>query len=195
MVYLIAVKYSPYITLIGLVMAIACQPEASPVKSTTFTYEDLYRIHLPDHLYQAYDMHVYASLQYYDTLMGLYVLGIVDPKENLGDIKRKRLKLAGYYNFVEKTVFTHADSLEQVSEQEFEYMPGAQALVGDYYTHRVDGSTPVFYRLSIFDHPDYFFQLVTYLPYEIHCDQMPWIDTITNSFRFLPEEVPVAGIR
>lgn len=189
-------KYPRYITLIALLMAIACQPETSPVSSTTFTYEDLYEIHLPDHLYRAYDMHVYASLQYYDTLMGFYVLGIMDPKENLGDIKRKRLKLEGYYNFVEKTVFTNSDSIEQVSEQQFESQAGVQALVGDYFTMSDAGrQTPVFYRLSIYDHPEYYFQLVTYLPYEIHCDHMPWIDTLTYSFQFMEGEVPVAGIR
>jgi hypothetical protein len=33
------------------------------------------------------------------------------------------------------------------------------------------------------------------MPYNIHCEYMHWIDTMTQSFHFLNPEIPVAGIR
>ena len=142
-------------------------------------------------------MHAYASLQYYDTLSGFYVLGIEDAKDNLGDIKRKRLKLHSYFAFVEHTVFQRVDSMILESEQLFSLDKELEVFAGDYQTLSKDwGSYPIFYRIAVFESPEYFFQLVTWMPYEIHCDLMPWIDTMTTSFRFLsPASSNVAGLR
>ncbi|MEM7373582.1 MAG: hypothetical protein AAF587_33470 [Bacteroidota bacterium] len=175
----------------------ACKDSPVPVERMAFVYDSLYQIDLPNNLYKGYDMHDYASLQYYDTLMGVYVLGIEDAKDNLGEIKRKRLKLYSYYAFVEHAVFLDVDSTILVSEQLFSSGKNLEVLAGDYHTLNKDWeNVPIFYRIAIFESPEYFFQLVTWMPYEIHCDFMPWIDTMMTSFHFIPhEERNVAGLR
>ncbi|GAB4414823.1 MAG: hypothetical protein OHK0039_22970 [Bacteroidia bacterium] len=157
----------------------------------------LYSADLPSNLTRSFDMHDYASLQYYNLQEGFYVLGLEDDKENLGEIKRKRLKLPGYYRFVESTVFEHTDSTARVSSEVFTNAYGFPARVGDYFVvemQQVD--FPLFYRIAVYENDDYFFQLVIWMPYDAHCDRMAWIDTITQSFRFLDGvERPVAGVR
>lgn len=191
-------KASLHIGFLGVICSIfACQDAPEPVVRNTFVYDSLYRIDLPSNLYQGYDMHDYASLQYYDTLRGFYVLGIEDAKDNLGEIKRMRLKLHSYFAFVEHTVFRHVDSMSLVSEQLFSTAKDLEVLASDYYTITSQSNpTPIYYRIAVFESQEYFFQLVVWMPYDIHCDLMPWIDRMTSSFRFLSEgEKEVAELR
>lgn len=174
-----------YIAGISLAACLACQRPAPVVTTETHVIDSLYRIDIPSILTPGYDMHDYASLQYYNTQMNYYVLGIEDAKENLGEIKRMRLQLDGYYTFVENTVFEKVDSLAVVAQSTFaDSIQRAQ--VGDYYTtSEAWGDVPLFYRIAIFENSNYFFQLVVWMPYDRHCEWHHWTDTITNSFHFL----------
>ncbi|MDX2250033.1 MAG: hypothetical protein SF052_24835 [Bacteroidia bacterium] len=132
-------------------------------------------------------MHAYASLQYYDTIQNFYLLGIEDAKQNLGDIKRKRLKLKGYYEFVEGTVLEKADSFQIETEQEFQLPPDLSVKASDYYvlSKLEEGSIDLFYRIAVYENESYFFQLVFWMPYEGYCSQLEWIETVTQSFTFI----------
>lgn len=170
---------------LSLAACLACQKPTPAVKPVTQTIDSLYRIDIPDNLTPGYDMHDYASLQFYNTGINYYVLGIEDAKENLGEIKRMRLQLDGYYTFVENTVFEKVDSLALVAQSTFADSIQT-AHIGDYYTQSsVWGDTPLFYRIAVFENTNYFFQLVIWMPYEDHCQWYPWTDTITHSFHFL----------
>ena len=46
--------------------------------------DSLYSVSIPNNLKPGYDMHDYASLQYYDSELDFYVVGLDDAKENLG---------------------------------------------------------------------------------------------------------------
>ncbi|MEO0897937.1 MAG: hypothetical protein AAFY71_16130 [Bacteroidota bacterium] len=148
---------------------------------------DLYTIELPDLLVPGYDMHDYAGLQYYSLEDNLYVLGIEDAKENLGEIKRKRLKLKGYFSFVEQTVLQPVDTFKRESTETISLSDDSRALIKDYYANsKLFGWNPLFYRIGVYENPDYFVQLVIWLPYEDHCEIMPMLDSITQSIKFLP---------
>ena len=133
-------------------------------------------------------MHDYASLQYYDTLREYFVIGIEDAKENLGQIKRRRLKLKGYYKFVENTVFAKVDTLLLETEQVIQLTDNLQVRAGDYYAQsKVWGANPIFYRIAIYENEDYFFQLVSWMPYAGHCNQIGQLDSSLRSFIYIPD--------
>ena len=133
-------------------------------------------------------MHDYASLQYYDTLTEYYVIGIEDAKENLGQIKRRRLKLKGYYKFVENTVFSKVDTLLLETEQVIQLTDNLRVRAGDYYAQSKDwGPNPIFYRIAIYENENFFFQLVSWRPYQGHCEQMKQLDSTLRSFAYIPE--------
>lgn len=164
----------------------SCTQTEPPIGWKTFPVDSLYSIRLPETLIPGEGMHEYASLQYYDPQRDFYVLGIEDPKTNLGEVKRKRLKLKGYYSFVENTVFQRVDSSARESEMSSPSLQGMEMMAGDYYANsQTWGGVPLFYRIAVFDHPDFFFQLVIWTPYENACERMGWIDSITTSLRFV----------
>jgi hypothetical protein len=173
--------------LIGLM--VACEPPPPPVSWHTFTSADgFYTIELPDNLQAGYDMHEYANLQYYNLEKNIFLLGIEDAKDNLGDIKRKRLKIGGYFAFVEDIVLEKADTVTCESREHFEPLgaPGRNARVGDYYVTSQDfGPDPIYYRIAVFESNELFLQLVIWMPYAKHCDMRPMVDRITRSVTFL----------
>ena len=142
-------------------------------------------------------MHDYASLQYYDTIQELFVLGIEDAKENLGQIKRRRLKLKGYYKYVENTVFDKVDSLYTETEQYIRLREDLSLSAGDYFAQsKVWGQEAAFYRIAIYESADHFFQLVLWMPYENHCQEVPWMDSTLRSFNFItPDAGNSIGVR
>ncbi len=153
------------------------------------TIANLYAVDLPTTFEMGFDMHEYAQLQYYDLEHSIFLLGIEDAKENLGDIKRRRLKLRGYFTFVEDIVMEAADtSLIEASAQMS--LPGTEqrpARFCDYWVGQYEGTDiPLFYRIAVYESPDYFFQLVFWMPYENHCQYYPTIEKISQSFTLLP---------
>ncbi|MEZ4828952.1 MAG: hypothetical protein R3C61_22100 [Bacteroidia bacterium] len=176
-----------YIALLPVIALFFMQTTGLPVEHHTIPIDSLYEVDLPTNLQPGYDMHAYASLQYYDTLQNFYLLGIEDAKQNLGDIKRKRLKLRGYYAFVEGTVLEKADSFQMESDQEIKLQSEISVKAGDYYvTSRVEEEEiELFYRIAVYESDDFFFQLVFWMPYPDYCQQMPWVESVTQSFRFI----------
>lgn len=168
----------------------ACEKSAETFELQEVKIGGLYQIDLPTRLKSGYDMHDYASLQYYDTLTNLYVIGIEDAKENLGQIKRRRLKQKSYFKFVESTVFNQVDTLLLETEQDYEIEPGVTLKAGDYYARSKSwGEIPVFYRIAVYENYDYFFQLVIWMPYKDHCAELDtWTDSTMRSFTFLNGE-------
>lgn len=132
-------------------------------------------------------MHDYASLQFYDKNEDFYVLGMEDAKANLGEINRRRLKLEGYYKFVENTVFGQIDSMSLVSSQKFQSVGDHRGKAGDYFALSFynDVMYELYYRVAVYESDTHFFQLVIWMPYDVYCERMPVIDRITYSFRAL----------
>ncbi|MEZ4772465.1 MAG: hypothetical protein R3D00_04720 [Bacteroidia bacterium] len=166
---------------------LSCNKSVSPVQHHTIPIDSLYQVVIPANLQPGYDMHAYASLQYYDTIQNFYLLGIEDAKQNLGDIKRKRLKLKGYYEFVEGTVLEKADSFQIESDQELKLPGGIVVKSGDYYvaSKLEQESIELFYRIAVYENENYFFQLVFWMPYKGYCNEIEWVDDVTQSFSFI----------
>lgn len=182
---------------IVLIGSLSCKSDLPPTELIQVPIDNLYVIHIPDNLQPGYDMHDYASLQYYNSSEGFYILGIEDAKENLGDIKRKRLKLKGYYAFVENTVSNPVDTLSRESLQYFTNAEGLSVRIGDYYANSQAWNwDPLFYRIAVYESPEYFFQLVMWMPYGPHCERVAVLDSIVYSFKFLTSSTEeTAGLR
>ncbi|GEM_PF-2381384 len=193
-------KQHIYIALLISFWFCACK-EARIVESITVNVDQLYTVELPNNLRPGFDMHDYASLQHYDTSTDFYVIGIEDAKSNLGEIKRKRLKLRGYYNFVENTVFSRADSIQLIAEQSFKTAEGIKTRIGDYYVNSRYWGAPydLFYRIAVYESKEYFFQIVTWMPFDLYCERYDWIELISYSFKLVEkrEEPPLsrAGVK
>jgi hypothetical protein len=157
-----------------------------PVQVAPVNVEGLYSVNMPDFLKPSYDMHDFASLQYYDPVRRFHVIGIEDSKENFGILKRKKVKLGDYYRFVEASVFELADSTELIGEAS--YTEGdLKARFGDYYArNQFMGKTyTLFYRVAVYESPTYFFQMVIWTPFEGYCDKIEWVDLITYTFHLM----------
>lgn len=167
------------------VLLLSCDRSA-PLKSHTVGIDDLYSVELPAYLKPGYKMHPYAGLQYYDEEAGFYVMCIDDMKENLGPVRRHRIRIKGYYNFVELTVFERADSISLIAQDNFQ-LNGLNVKTGDYYvSSEYWGDVYEFYyRIAVYESEQYFFQLVMYMPYEDREKEMKWVERITRSFQLL----------
>jgi hypothetical protein len=169
---------------------LSCEPAPEPEAVTwqPVKVRNLYQIELPSTFQMGYDMHDYASLQYYDLNHSLFILGIEDAKQNLGDIKRRRLSLAGYFSFVEDNVLEATDLFRR-EETVICELPGTydnEAKIRDYYVVNEDWAPiPLFYRIAVFESSEYFFQIVIWMPYQDHCDHYPTVERITYSFAML----------
>jgi len=175
---------------IGLMsLLMACKQAPPPVEWQTITSKGgTYTIELPAYLRAGYDMHEYANLQYYNLEKSIFLLGIEDAKDNLGDIKRKRLKVGGYFAFVEDNVLEKNDTTSQESIEHFtpHGKTARSARVGDYYVSSKElDAIPIYYRVVVYESEDLFLQLVIWMPYEQHCDMRPMVDRITRSVTFL----------
>lgn len=186
-------RYHIYTTLILSIFATACQ-QGQTVEATRVNIDQLYEIELPSNLKPGYDMHDYAGLQYYDAATDFYIIGIEDAKSSLEEVKRRRLRLKSYYEFVENTVFARADSIQLLSQQMFTTDQGIKVQLGDYYVNSQQWSSPyqLFYRIAVYESEAYFFQLVTWMPYEVYCERYDWIERISHSFRMVEHDAPVA---
>ncbi len=185
-------KISVYIGLVVAVFLLACE-QPGPVRTNTVEIDGLYTLDLPNTLKPGYNMHPYAGLQYYDEVAGMYVMCIDDMKENLGPVRRHRIKIKGYYNFVELTVFEQADSTALIGEKRFQ-LNGLEVKTGDYFvSSEYWGDTyELFYRIVVYESENHFFQLVIWMPYEGYAKQEEWITEITRSFRLLHDS-PIAN--
>lgn len=183
--YLAPVNRTLGIVLAGLLMLIACQESDDTVEVTEVEVDGLYAINLPDFLRPSFDMHDYASLQYYDNKTDFYIMGIDDPKDKLGS-RRRRLKLKAYYDFVESTVFEPTDSLLLMASSVVE-QGGREIRTGDYFarTRHFDYTYDLFYRVAVYESETHFFQIVLWMPFENHCEWVDWADQITMSFKLL----------
>lgn len=175
-----------YTWFLCLLVCFSCNQSEPSITWENTQVGELYTIDLPSQLQPGYEMHDYASLQYYSLKDQIYVLGIEDAKENLGDIKRKRLKLKAYFNFVEKNVLQPMDTAAREAQEIFKGKDGFSFRSGDYYANsKRFGWNPLFYRVSVYEGKNYFLQLVVWMPYEKHCEYLPVLDTMTHSVRFI----------
>lgn len=146
---------------------------------------NLYALELPPTFEKGYGMHDYATLQYHDLENSIFLLGIEDAKENLGEIKRRRLKIGGYFNFVEDIVLEQVEFYQREATQQCK-LPGTldyETRIRDYYvSHNPWAPFPLFYRIAVYESEEYFFQLVLWMPYDDHCDAYPVLERITKSF-------------
>ncbi len=188
----------PYIPAIVVCLHLAaCQPlarEAHLVK--VVSPDSLYQVGVPSFMHPGYDMHPFASLQYYDTTKQFFVLGLEDSKDNLGAIKRRRLKLKGYFNYAETIALERVDSFVQEAGFQDTLPHGLVVQSQDYFAlNRPFPDLPLFYRVAAFENNEYFYQLVIWMPYETHCANIHWIDSITRSLAFLPPVNPLTRAR
>lgn len=149
--------------------------------------DSLYVVNVPSFMQPGFDMHPFASLQYYDTASQFFVLGMEDAKENLGAIKRRRLRLKGYFNYMETTALERVDSF--MFESGFrDTLPQGLIVQGqDYFAlNSLLSDLPLFYRIAVYENDEYFYQMVIWMPYESHCDKIVWADSMTRSVEFLP---------
>ena len=174
-----------YIAIALAVLGLSCDRSA-PVEAVKVEIDGLYSVELPVNLKPGYNMHPYAGLQYYDEAAGFYVMCVDDMKENLGPVRRHRIRIKGYYNFVELTVFERADSISLIAQDNF-VLDGLHVKTGDYYvSSEYWGDVyAFFYRIAVYESADYFFQLVMYMPFEDRERQVKSVDRITQSFRLL----------
>lgn len=150
----------------------------------------LYKIDLPTNLKPGYDIHDFASLQYYDVDEQMYVIGIEDAKKNFGKITLKRIDVEDYFKFVEKVVFQPADSLADLGRQNF-VTDDVHAELGDFYARMpLRGKTyELFYRVAVYESRSHFFQLIVWTPFDKREEAMGWIDAITASFELIKQRV------
>lgn len=174
--------------LLGLWLGCDAPPKPPVSWQTVVSQSGRYSIDLPAYLEAGYDMHEYADLQYYNLERSIFLLGIEDAKANLGAIRRLRLKVGGYFAFVEDNVLEKADSTACEAREHFVPSgdPARNARVGDYYVvNQAMGQEPVYYRIAVYESEELFLQLVIWMPYEKHCDMRPMVDRITRSVQFL----------
>ena len=178
--------------ILGLSLGLGgCEQKAPEPSWQTISINGIYSLELPSAFVLGYDMHEYANLQYYDLSRNIFIVGIEDSKDNLGDIKRLRLKLDGYFEFVEDIVLDRADSsyLEASYAHYPEDYPQQAARMGDYFASSKDwGGQSLFYRIAVYENAQYFVQVVLWMPYENHCDLYPLTSRILQSFTFLDKE-------
>ena len=167
-------------------MLMACQESDDTVALNPVEIDGLYAINLPDFLRPSFDMHDYASLQYYDNKTDFYIMGIDDPKDKLG-ARSRRLKLKAYYDFVESTVFEPTDSLVLLASSVHKEEGKSEIRMGDYFarTRHFDYTYDLFYRVAVYESDSHFFQIVLWMPFEDHCESINWADQITKSFKLL----------
>lgn len=167
---------------------VACSSPAPPPQMVQVASQDsLYVVNVPSFMQPGFDMHPFASLQYYDTVSQFFVLGMEDAKENLGAIKRRRLRLKGYFNYMETTALERVDSF--MFESGFrDTLPQGLIVQGqDYFAlNSLLSDLPLFYRISVYENDEYFYQMVIWMPYESHCEKIAWVDSMTRSVEFLP---------
>ncbi|MDP5170982.1 MAG: hypothetical protein NWR72_12110, partial [Bacteroidia bacterium] len=187
--YLTCVEKVTYIAVIVSCLQLAgCQKQAeAPYMVEVVSSDSVYSLGIPSFLQPGYDMHPFASIQYYDTASQFFVLGMEDSKNNLGAIKRRRLKLRGYFNYMETIALERVDSFMYVASYRDTLAQGLSIQSQDYYA-TIDPfpDLPLFYRVAVYENDEYFYQLIIWMPYADHCPLMPWIDSITQSLHFLP---------
>jgi hypothetical protein len=144
---------------------------------TVSPIDSLYTVSVPKYLKPGFDMHDFAELQYYSTSHNFYLIGIQDAKQSLGNIKRRTIQLETYYNFVEATVLEKADSLVLEGMELFKLNDSLSVKVGDYYARSIyfDQTYELLYRIGVYETPEYFVQLVIWVPYESACTY--YVDT------------------
>lgn len=167
---------------------VACEEDLPPTHMVQVASQDsLYVVKVPSYMRPGFDMHPFASLQYYDTARQVFVLGMEDAKANLGAIKRRRLKLKGYFNYMETTALERVDSFIYVAGFRDTLPQGLIVQSQDYFALNAPlTSLPLFYRIAVYENDEYFYQMVLWMPYEFHCENMVWLDSMTRSVEFLP---------
>lgn len=166
----------------------ACAACTKPVNSGMVEIapiDSLYTLKAPAYLKAGYDMHDFAGLQYYDMQQGVFLLGVEDNKANLGNVKRRTLRLEDYYTFVETHVLEQADSTFKEATQSFTLEGDVKALCSDYYAtgwHEGD-RFELFYRVAVYNTPEHFIQLVVWMPYAEACDRYEMTEEVLRSLR------------
>lgn len=180
-------KWFSHIALGIALFIYSCSPPTGDAEINTVEVDQLYSVDISSSLKASFDMHDYAGFQYFDPDLNHYVIGIYDDKDQLGSITRQRLKIDGYYQFVEKTVLTYADSTYFEGSCEFIPSPKLKAKSGDYevYSSFENKVFHLFYRILVFESEDYFFQFVIWMPYENHCNHIEDINQFMYSFQLL----------
>jgi len=183
---------------LGLSVGLAgCEDPPPETTWQTIPIKGLYSLELPSTFVLGYDMHEYANLQYYDLSRNIFIVGIEDSKDNLGDIKRLRLKLDGYFEFVEDIVLDRADTSFMEASLSYDPVsfPNQRARMGDYFASSEDwGGQSLFYRIAVYENAHYFVQVVLWMPYNNHCDHYELTSRILQSFTFLAEEGGTAPV-
>ncbi len=171
------------------VFVVCCNSPSKGPDSRVVEVDELYSVEIPHGLTPSYDMHDYAGLQYSDPEHSLYIIGIFDNKADLGDITRQRLKLDGYYKFVEKTVLTYADSVIHDGSTKFSLENNLQGQTGDYevMSKQNGKSFHLFYQIVVFESENYFFQFVIWMPYENHSTYSDQINEFIYSFQLIED--------
>ena len=165
----------------------ACIPSSAPGSFQTIEINRLYRIELPQSFRAARDMHDFAELQYFDSQGSCYIIGIEDSKQKLSEVIQQRLKLELYYDFVENIVLDKADSSRIIAYDEFKTLQGLRVKTGDYYAKSEywEKKHELFYRVAVYESDTYFFQLVSWMPFESYQERLPVLDSIFHSFAIL----------
>lgn len=165
-----------------------CKKPVEP-RWRTVPVSNLYSIDLPSKLVSRNDMHESAGLQYYDLASDFYIIGMEEAKDNVKAVKSD-IKMDDYYKMVEDTITSGAIYKRFIQGQKAKG-DGFNLKAGDYQIVKdLRGKEyHLLYRIAVIESKKYFIQLVMYMPYSDSCNVFPKMDTITNSFKILQENL------
>lgn len=155
-----------------------------------FVVDSLYSVMLPGNLTETRTMHDFAELQFQDTDIHFYVLGITSPKSRLGDIRRRTLKLSAFLRFLEDDVEAFADSLVPCGESQWQTLADKTSFsVRDYiaWSSFFGDQHELFYRVVAIETPENFHGMIIWAPQKDHMKYWKWIEGIPRSFKPLKD--------
>lgn len=177
-----------FIPICACLLLAACTGTQSdiPAGFKQVTVDSLYTILLPTALEETNEMHDYAELQYRNTDIHFYVLGITSPKARLGAIRNRKLKLSAFMRFVEDDVRSFVDSLDICGESTWRSNTLETTwLARDFLAQSsfFGDEHELFYRVTAIETEDNFYGLIVWTPYSAHMERWEWVEQISRSFK------------
>ncbi|MEM0998897.1 MAG: hypothetical protein AAGN35_17695 [Bacteroidota bacterium] len=147
------------LTTIGLLLLSACSQSYRPEYRSVVVNEQ-FRLDIPASMQATNELHDFASLQYADEQNGFFLIGIVEPKEDLENLQLY-YSIEDYADFVQRTVGGGLDTFNITTTHAHVvngYLCNSADLFGAIRTD--EGPLEVYYRVTVMESPTYFYQLI-----------------------------------